>query len=260
MSGSGKRNNRASMARQFFIELGYKPYQAAGIVGRLMQESGPGLDTGAVGDSGTAFGVAQVRGQRYENLKKMAAEWGTDPSDFQTQLRFVDWEMKNTEPFAYKQLMASEDVNGAAEAMMHFERPQGYTKANPKGGHGWANTLRYAMELAGEEAPAGGSMSGGAAIAKTGPSQKLGEIIAGLGVPSPAAQMLANTDFASLFKPPAPPPPLPELPPIPAAPPLASDVQQYPLPDFRHQPRHENPRDRALVATARRRTQYRGST
>jgi Phage tail lysozyme len=53
---------RQTYAMGRFNGLGWKPHQAAAIVGGLMQESGASLDPNATGDKGTAHGIAQVRG------------------------------------------------------------------------------------------------------------------------------------------------------------------------------------------------------
>lgn len=241
-------SNRAQLARDFFIELGYKPWQAAGIVGNLMQESGPGLDTGAVGDKGTAFGIAQWRGKRKKALDKFAADNEANPNDFETQLRFVDYELKNHETGAYEALQASTDVPSATAAMIGYERPRGWTPKNPSGGHGWDARLENALALAGPT-PAqkgsgrgtralgnqalgvsatlndvmssgkGGGASGSGQVAMRPPSK--GQNLAGAAVAS-----LADMDWAGLFKPPEFPP-LPELPPIPDPVPLQSQEPLY---------------------------------
>lgn len=142
--------SRANMARDHFVKLGYSPAQAAGIVGNLVQESGVRSD-GAVGDSGTAFGMAQWRGERFTRLKRFAASRGKDWKDFTTQLDYIDMELKNHETDAYRRLMSAQSVDEATAAFISYERPQGWTTANPRGGHGWANRLAAAQRTAGEE-------------------------------------------------------------------------------------------------------------
>lgn len=257
-----KKNNRAALARDFFIELGYAPHQAAAIVGNLMQESGPGLDTGAVGDSGTAFGIAQWRGDRKSNLDAFAAKKKVDPSDFKTQLEFVDWELKNVETQAYKKLLASSDVNEATAAIIGYERPQGWSSDNPQGGHGWAARLENAMALMGVEGGAGGVLSdenakNGKQASGNPMAARLSEMIAELTKPPSGMATLAKQDFSSLFPKPRLPPELPALPPIPGPVPLAQEEIQ--LPDYRYKPARETPTARSLALAGRRRSQYRGS-
>src|SRR5690606_32090178 len=47
-------------------------------------------------------------------------------------------------------------VEAAAEAAINFERPAGWTRENPRGGHGWGRRLAYAQGLLpGGQEPAG---------------------------------------------------------------------------------------------------------
>lgn len=175
---------RAQQAYAYYISIGYTPVQAAGIVGNLMQESGQNLSVDVVGDSGTAFGVAQWRGDRLTALRSFAASRGTDWRDFDTQLAFVDHELKTTERRAGDLLRSATTVPDATAAMISYERPQGWTTSNPRGGHGWTTRLSYAAQLSGIDpmaytAPAATPAAQGAINAATGPA-------AGLPAPAPA--------------------------------------------------------------------------
>lgn len=132
--------DRGSYAVQFYEKLGYTREQAAGIVGNLIQESNL-QSSGAVGDNGTAFGVAQWRGERLSELKRFAASRGKSWEDFDTQLAFVDVELQNRERSAYSKLKSAKTVDDATAAFIGFERPKGWTEANPRGGHGYSNRL-----------------------------------------------------------------------------------------------------------------------
>ncbi len=96
-SGGGSRALAANERRQRAIarltERGYSPHAAEGVADNLFDESQ--FNTTAVGDNGTAFGIAQWRGPRFQNLKKFAASQGKDWRDFDAQVDFVDHEMKN---------------------------------------------------------------------------------------------------------------------------------------------------------------------
>lgn len=139
----------AQRAFQYFTSIGYSPVQAAAIVGNLMQESGPNLDVNATGDAGTAFGIAQWRHDRVAGLQQFAAQRGTDWRDFDTQLAYVDHELRTTENRAGNALRGSQNLDQAVAAMIGYERPQGWTLANPQAGHGWDNRMAYATQLAG---------------------------------------------------------------------------------------------------------------
>lgn len=144
---------RQTYAMGRFNALGWNPIASAAIVGGLMQESGSSLDTRAAGDAGTAFGIAQVRGDRLEmgdrataqkmGLKDFAKQRGTDWRDFDTQIDFVDWELRNTEVESGRRLMKVESIDEAAFAMAGFERPKGWKGwgTNPQNIHGWENRL-----------------------------------------------------------------------------------------------------------------------
>lgn len=126
---------------------GWKPHQAAAIVGRLSQESGKNLDPAAVGDSGTAFGIAQWRGDRNKRRLQFHHENGNNPKDLFAELDYFDYEIRNHETRAYETISAARTVDEAAAGMMMYERPQGFTYDDPSAGHGWDNTLEYSTDI-----------------------------------------------------------------------------------------------------------------
>lgn len=142
-------SDRAGIAMQFFEAKGYNKVQAAGIVGNLIAESEL-RPSGAVGDAGTAFGVAQWREERFNNLRRFASSRGKSWQDFETQLEFVDFELRNTEKSAYSNLMRAETIDDATAAMIGYERPQGWTSVNPRGGMHYDKRLKFAAQAAGE--------------------------------------------------------------------------------------------------------------
>lgn len=142
-------SDRAAAAMSFFQGKGWTKEQAAGIVGNLIAESKL-QPSGAVGDSGTAFGVAQWRGARLTKLKRFAAANGADWQDFNTQLQFVDIELREDETSAYSALKSARTVEEAAAAFVGFERPRGWTAANPAGAHNFKGRVTFAKQAAGE--------------------------------------------------------------------------------------------------------------
>jgi hypothetical protein len=128
---------RAKSAFDFFVQRGYTPVQASGIVGNLMHESD--MDPTRVHDGGVGLGIAGWNGKRLAALKAFAKERGTDATDLQTQLEFVDRELRTTEGTALAALKASRTPQEAAAAFIHFERPFGYRQDNPSAAHGFAN-------------------------------------------------------------------------------------------------------------------------
>lgn len=132
----GTVSEREQQAYDYFIAQGYTPEQAAGIVGNLTNESG--LDPTAVNpnDAGAgkdSEGIAQWNRDRLDNLKDFAADRGTSYQDYETQLAFVDHELRGTGDFgggseasAYSRLESSTTYTDAAVAMSTYERYKGY--------------------------------------------------------------------------------------------------------------------------------------
>lgn len=150
-------------AMKWLTDRGYSPVQAAAVVGNGIQESGL-QPSGVAGDNGTAQGAFQWRGPRLQALQQFATGTGQDWRTMDAQLGFLDNEMRGSEKGAGDQLFAATDVPGATRAMMAYERPQGYTAANPEAGNGYANRLSNAFRLAGVTQP---SAPVGDVIAKT---------------------------------------------------------------------------------------------
>jgi hypothetical protein len=141
---------RGQQAMGFFMGKGYTKAQAAGIVGNLIAESNLKA-SGAVGDNGTAFGVAQWRGERLTRLKRFSNANGRDWQDFETQLAFVDMELQNHETGAYRKLKNAKTVDEATAAFIGYERPAGWSEGNPRGGHNYKGRLSHAAAMAGEQ-------------------------------------------------------------------------------------------------------------
>lgn len=151
--GEGEEVDPQATALAYFIDKGYTPQQAAGIVGNLIQESGSGLNTTAVHDGGTGFGIAGFRdptpGQgRKTNLLNFAKGSSADPRDLFTQLDFVHKELQGSEGAANRNLLRASDPASAATAFAGYERPQGWSAANPMGAHGIQNRIDNAQALA----------------------------------------------------------------------------------------------------------------
>lgn len=156
-SRSGGLLQRGRGIANYFQQKGLSPVAAAGIAGALMQENGGRFD-GPAGDNGISHGAAQWNGARFEGLKHFAAARGKDWTDGTTQLDYILWEMENGDPGARRagrELKAATTVEQAATAMMHFERPKGYSEGNPTAGHAYGNRLRFAQEVAGENPTVG---------------------------------------------------------------------------------------------------------
>lgn len=113
---------QAKKAYNYYLNRGVKANVAAGIVGNLYKESG--LNPMAVGDKGTAFGVAQWRGDRLSNLKRYASSKGRSYTDLNTQLDFILDEQGENQVLS---LMGNQSPEEAAKTFADkYERP------NPK--------------------------------------------------------------------------------------------------------------------------------
>jgi TP901 family phage tail tape measure protein len=117
-SASGLSQN-AQAAYQYFVQKGLKPFQAAGIVGNLMQESYGKVDPTTTNARG-AMGIAQwLYPSRKQRLLSKA-----DPYDFQTQLDYIWEEYNSTMRGAKKKMLGTQDVVGATDSFLwDFENP-----------------------------------------------------------------------------------------------------------------------------------------
>jgi len=132
--------------------LGYSDAAVSGILGNLQNESGNSLNTRAVHDNGTGLGIAGWRDSspgkgRKTNLMNFARERGEDVYSLKTQLDFLDHELKTVERGVYDRLQKSQSPGEAALAFISFERPAGWSAANPAGGHNWAGRRKTAVDV-----------------------------------------------------------------------------------------------------------------
>jgi hypothetical protein len=153
----------AGQAMQYFMSQGWTKEQAAGIVGNLQAESGANLDSNAVGDGGRAYGIAQWHADRQANFTNKAKYGKIAGSSFEDQLKFVQWELNNTESAAGKALKSARTPQEAAEIIDRlYERSAGIHRgqriANAvalAGGKFEANQISSNRNLATSEAPRG---------------------------------------------------------------------------------------------------------
>jgi len=144
---------RPLYAKKVLMDLGWKDYQAAAMVGQFMQESYSDLRTNIWGDNRTAYGIGQWRDHnnqpgRLTDLYKFAAAAGNPIHDFKTQILFANWELtKGSEVAVGKRLKSAKNIDEALEAAIGYERPRGYKPDNPRAGHGWSNREAFAKSL-----------------------------------------------------------------------------------------------------------------
>ena len=76
-------------------------------------------------DNGTSFGLAQWHKSRWDRLKNWSNERGLDINFFETQLKYIDWELNNTEKKAKSELISTNTPRESAFAFAkYYERPQ----------------------------------------------------------------------------------------------------------------------------------------
>lgn len=107
----------------YFVKKGWSREQAAGIVANLQQESN--FDTGAVGDGGKAYGVAQWHGDRQAEFRKWSGK-DIRGSTLEDQLGFVHYEMtQGREKAAGDRLRGATSAEDAgAIVSRYYERPK----------------------------------------------------------------------------------------------------------------------------------------
>lgn len=116
-------NDNQQKAYNFFVTNGLQPFQAAGIVGNLIQESG--VDPTSVQSNGVGHGIAQwSKPGRWDNLVTFAKS--TPPTDLGIQLSFLLHEMTDVPPWnqSLPAVKAATTIETATKAFMDtFEKP-----------------------------------------------------------------------------------------------------------------------------------------
>lgn len=108
----------------FLVKQGFSQAGAEGVVGNLAWESN--LNTNALGDNKTSYGLAQWHGGRWTNLNKFAASQGLDPSTADAQMQFLMKELGQKQYKGLLETLKNPDVtkaDAAAAFMRQFERP-----------------------------------------------------------------------------------------------------------------------------------------
>lgn len=116
--------NRVGYVYGRLIEKGMPPHIAAGFVGNLMVESRASIDPHAVGDGGSAIGIAQWNDRR-PALIEFARKRGKDWQDLDTQIDFILHELETTEGRAKEQIWATTTPQDAALAVSRYYERSG---------------------------------------------------------------------------------------------------------------------------------------
>ncbi|TGT72905.1 hypothetical protein EN802_13580 [bacterium M00.F.Ca.ET.159.01.1.1] len=132
----------AGQVWNFFASKGLKPFQIAGIMGNVSGESA--FNPLAVGDGGNALGLFQWNDRAPALLNSIGGRGNL--GNVGAQLNFAWKELQTTENTALQKLMSSTDVRGATSAFAGFERPEGFSWANPEGAHNFLGRLSGAQD------------------------------------------------------------------------------------------------------------------
>ncbi len=132
----------AGQVWNFFAGKGLQPHQIAGILGNVSAESA--FNPLAVGDGGNALGLFQWNDRAPAMLNAIGGRGNL--GDVGAQLNFAWKELQSTEGTALQKLMASTDVRGATSAFAGFERPKGFSWAEPEGAHNFLGRLSGAQD------------------------------------------------------------------------------------------------------------------
>ncbi|TXG87835.1 MAG: hypothetical protein E6R10_07165 [Rhodocyclaceae bacterium] len=117
----------AAMRDYFKSRLGLSHVQASALVGNLYHESS--LNPGSVGDGGSARGIAQWHGERWEAVKAYAARTGRSPYDLNVQTEAVANELLDGESAALEHLKRQTTIEGASASVnTRYERSADYQK------------------------------------------------------------------------------------------------------------------------------------
>ena len=118
-----KTKGTADEVVQYFLSKGFSLNQAVGIAGNIKAESN--FNSLASGDSGSAFGIAQWRKDRLQNLKRFSKDNNINYKDFNSQLAFIAYELQHHEKLALTKLKQSNTLESATiNFAKYYERPQ----------------------------------------------------------------------------------------------------------------------------------------
>lgn len=94
------------------LEMGYPPHIVAGLLGNIQQESN--FNPQAIGDNGNSYGLGQWNGPRRQALLNHALRSKAKPFDPETQLGFLDAELKGPEAKAWERIKTATTPEEAA--------------------------------------------------------------------------------------------------------------------------------------------------
>ena len=139
-AGDFSGNTKANKAFNYFKSQGYTDFQAAAIVGNLLQEN-RAMDPSLTNSIGMK-GIAQWDGNRWSNLEKFAKSKGLSPTNFETQLQFIQEELRTGDGgLSAKTFKSTKNLEQATVLFRkQYERP-GEAEANDE------NRIKFARSV-----------------------------------------------------------------------------------------------------------------
>ncbi|MCK3776473.1 phage tail tip lysozyme [Ensifer sesbaniae] len=150
-SGSG-----AELAWNFWKSKGLADHQAAAVLGNIKAESN--FNPLAIGDSGKAFGLFQHNDRSSSLFNAIGGR--ANLGDALAQHKFAYSELMGSEGRAWNALLGAKDVRSATAAFAGFERPRGFSWANPEGAHNFTGRLAGAEEALSKFGGTAGQVNG----------------------------------------------------------------------------------------------------
>ena len=107
----GFMNGNQQYIYSHFINKGMPFESAVAIASNLFDESGCDANAFCIDVNGLAsYGICQWNGERYNNLYLWCSANGYDYTSLEGQLSYLDYELENSYPYVFSQLMAGGDV------------------------------------------------------------------------------------------------------------------------------------------------------
>jgi len=141
------KDDNAHYAKGILVGLGWTPEQAAALIGNAMVESGEELFTKSNHKSGVPYGIMKWYSDRKNKLEEFSKDIDKNMDDLETQVRFIDWELRNTEKSVFKSLKDSSNMMDSLRAVVGYVRPTGYSKDTPELSSKWKDRVSSSYSL-----------------------------------------------------------------------------------------------------------------
>jgi hypothetical protein len=107
--------NESSIYKYLTGTMGLNKAAACGVLGNIKQESS--FNPNALGDNGTSYGICQWHNGRWTNLKNYCSKNNLDSTTLDGQLKYLEYELKNSYPGVYSTLKSVDNTaQGAYDA------------------------------------------------------------------------------------------------------------------------------------------------